>query len=63
MFIQTEATPNPATLKFIPGKRVLADGTADYRAKSEADELAARRAPVRASTASQACSSAPISSP
>ena len=29
MFIQTEATPNPATLKFIPGKTVLGDGTAD----------------------------------
>ena len=29
MFIQTEATPNPATLKFIPGKPVLAEGTAD----------------------------------
>ena len=44
MFIQTEATPNPATLKFIPGKRVLADGTADYRSQIEADEspLAAR---------------------
>ena len=36
MFIQTEATPNPATLKFIPGKPVLADGTADYRAKAAA---------------------------
>ncbi|MGI9483490.1 MAG: NifU family protein [Hyphomicrobiales bacterium] len=31
MFIQTEATPNPATLKFIPGKIVLEDGTRDYR--------------------------------
>lgn len=31
MFIQTEATPNPATLKFIPGQQVLASGTADYR--------------------------------
>lgn len=31
MFIQTEATPNPATLKFLPGKVVLADGTADFR--------------------------------
>lgn len=30
MFIQTEATPNPATLKFIPGKPVLEDGTADF---------------------------------
>jgi len=36
MFIQTEATPNPATLKFIPGKPVLAEGTADFRKKSEA---------------------------
>jgi Fe-S cluster biogenesis protein NfuA len=36
MFIQTEATPNPATLKFIPGKAVLAEGTADFRAKGEA---------------------------
>ena len=26
MFIQTEATPNPATLKFIPGKAVLIGG-------------------------------------
>lgn len=31
MFIQTEATPNPATLKFLPGKEVLAEGTADFR--------------------------------
>ncbi len=37
MFIQTEPTPNPATLKFIPGKSVLGDGTADFRAKTEAD--------------------------
>jgi Fe-S cluster biogenesis protein NfuA len=29
MFIQTEATPNPATLKFLPGRTVLADGTVD----------------------------------
>ena len=27
MFIQTEATPNPATLKFLPGRTVLASGT------------------------------------
>jgi hypothetical protein len=37
MFIQTEATPNPATLKFIPGRTVLGDGTAEFRAKSEAN--------------------------
>ncbi len=36
MFIQTEATPNPSTLKFIPGKSVLADGTADFRNRTEA---------------------------
>ena len=31
MFIQTETTPNPATLKFLPGKVVMPDGTADFR--------------------------------
>jgi Fe-S cluster biogenesis protein NfuA len=31
MFIQTEATPNPATLKFLPGKVVLEAGTAEFR--------------------------------
>lgn len=31
MFIQTEATPNPATLKFLPGRSVLAAGTMDFR--------------------------------
>lgn len=36
MFIQTEATPNPATLKFIPGKPVLPSGTRDYRQAEEA---------------------------
>ncbi len=30
MFIQTEQTPNPATLKFIPGVQVMARGTADF---------------------------------
>ncbi len=36
MFIQTEATPNPVTLKFIPGKPVLSGGTADFRTKKDA---------------------------
>jgi Fe-S cluster biogenesis protein NfuA len=31
MFIQTEATPNPATLKFLPGRAVLPQGTAEFR--------------------------------
>ena len=30
MFIQTESTPNPATLKFLPGQTVLDMGTADF---------------------------------
>jgi Fe-S cluster biogenesis protein NfuA len=30
MFIQTESTPNPATLKFLPGQTVLPAGTADF---------------------------------
>ena len=30
MFIQTESTPNPATLKFLPGQDVLEVGTADF---------------------------------
>lgn len=36
MFIQTEQTPNPATLKFIPGQPVLSDGTVDFRSADEA---------------------------
>jgi Fe-S cluster biogenesis protein NfuA len=44
MFIQTEATPNPATLKFLPGKVVMEKGTADFRSADEAQvsPLAAR---------------------
>ena len=38
MFIQTEATPNPATLKFLPGKPVLPGGTRDYRDAAAAAE-------------------------
>lgn len=36
MFIQTEATPNPATLKFLPGRVVLQDGTRDFRSADDA---------------------------
>ena len=36
MFIQTEPTPNPATLKFLPGRPVLASGTLDMRDKAAA---------------------------
>ncbi|KAA5602478.1 NifU family protein [Blastochloris sulfoviridis] len=41
MFIQTEATPNPATLKFLPGRAVLEDSTLDLR-----DAEAAARSPL-----------------
>ena len=30
MFIQTEDTPNPSTIKFLPGKEVMNSGTADF---------------------------------
>jgi len=36
MFIQTEATPNPATLKFLPGRAVLDNGTLDLRDREQA---------------------------
>ncbi len=44
MFIQTASTPNPATLKFVPGKTVMASGTADFPSAAEAGSspLAAR---------------------
>ena len=37
MFIQTETTPNPATLKFLPGQAVLGSGTADYPSPQSAE--------------------------
>jgi Fe-S cluster biogenesis protein NfuA len=37
MFIQTEATPNPASLKFLPGRVVLDNGTAEYLNPDEAN--------------------------
>lgn len=36
MFIQTESTPNPATLKFLPGRSVMQDGTLDMRSAADA---------------------------
>ena len=38
MFIQTEVTPNPATLKFLPGNTVLESGTADFPNKSTSEK-------------------------
>ena len=37
MFIQTETTPNPETLKFLPGQAVLGEGVADFRDAVEAE--------------------------
>jgi Fe-S cluster biogenesis protein NfuA len=36
MFIQTEATPNPATMKFLPGQTVLETGTLELRDREDA---------------------------
>ncbi len=36
MFIQTESTPNPATLKFLPGQAVMPVGTADFPSETAA---------------------------
>ena len=41
MFIQTEETPNPATLKFLPGCEVMAEGSANFP-----DAAAAQRSPL-----------------
>ncbi len=38
MFIQTESTPNPATLKFLPGQTVLELGTADFPSVAAAEK-------------------------
>jgi Fe-S cluster biogenesis protein NfuA len=37
MFIQTETTPNPATLKFIPGRAVMGEGTAQFATPESAE--------------------------
>ena len=36
MFIQTENTPNPSTLKFIPEKNILKKGNLEFKSKIEA---------------------------
>ena len=37
MFIETEGTPNPATLKFLPGRDVMGGGTADFATAASAE--------------------------
>lgn len=41
MFIQTEDTPNPATMKFLPGRAVMEEGSADF-----SDSAVAGRSPL-----------------
>jgi hypothetical protein len=41
MFIETETTPNPATLKFLPGRQVMVAGTRDFT-----DDEAAEASPL-----------------
>ena len=43
MFIQTETTPNPATLKFLPGREIMAESTVDFP-----DAEAGKRSPLAA---------------
>ncbi len=38
MFIQTESTPNPLTMKFLPGTTVMAEGTRFYTGQNMAEE-------------------------
>ena len=39
MFIQTEVTPNPATLKFLPGRAVMPKACADFTDEADAERL------------------------
>jgi Fe-S cluster biogenesis protein NfuA len=38
MFIETEATPNPATMKFLPGRPVMTQGTLEIRDAADAGQ-------------------------
>ncbi len=37
MFIETETTPNPSTLKFLPGQQVMPSGTRDFASPEDAE--------------------------
>ena len=45
MFIETEGTPNPATLKFLPGVDVMGVGTADFASPDAAARSQVARGP------------------
>ena len=38
MFIQTETTPNPATLKFLPGRTIISSGGIEFKTKMDAEQ-------------------------
>ncbi len=44
MFIQTESTPNPLTLKFLPGREVTGEGSREFRSPEEAQASALAKA-------------------
>ena len=39
MFIQTEITPNPNTLKFVPGRKLLENGTLEFKSYKDAESF------------------------
>jgi Fe-S cluster biogenesis protein NfuA len=39
MFIQTETTPNPSTLKFLPNEPVLREGVREFRDREDAEAV------------------------
>ena len=39
MFIETETTPNPASLKFLPGQQVMGQGTREFATPEAAEAM------------------------
>ena len=61
MFIQTESTPNPATLKFLPGREVMGDGAvADFPSAESAGRSPLAKRAVRRRRKWRGCFSAAI---
>ena len=46
MFIETETTPNPSTLKFLPGELVMATGTREFTSPEAAEASPLAQAPL-----------------
>ena len=64
MFIQTESTPNPATLKFLPGREVMGEGAvADFPSAETAGRSPLAKALFATPGSRRGCSSAAISFP